>query len=122
MFYTNVRSPVKRKPATASSRRGRLPAIHRRGCAEGPPRLLDGTDPSADPTTGIGETRSVARRIVIGVMVGAGLAIGVAWGLKSAIAYFSLLAIVVVLVWGAAAGGDFIADVSRRRFDDRDRP
>jgi len=64
----------------------------------------------------------VARRIVLGVLVGAGVAIGVAWGLKSAIAYFALLAIVIVVVWGAATGGDFIADLSRRRFDDRDRP
>src|SRR5215212_10332483 len=104
MFYTNVRSPVKRAPVAASSRSPsrtatsdpstRLPQKVLRACSTAP-------DPRADPTTGIGDTRSVARRIVIGVMVCAGLAIAVAWGLKSAIAYFSLLAIVVVLVWGA---------------------
>ena len=63
----------------------------------------------------------MARRIALGAFVFAGLAIGVAWGPKAAISYLAVLALAFALVWVAGAGGEFIADVSRRRFDYRDR-
>jgi hypothetical protein len=71
---------------------------------------------------GIGDTWRVARRIVLGTLFAAGVAIGVAWGLKAAVGYFGFLVLALALVWAASAGGEFIADLSRRRFDYRDRP
>jgi hypothetical protein len=63
----------------------------------------------------------MARRIVLGAFVVAGLAIGVAWGPKAAFAYVTVLGLAFALVWAAGAGGELIADLSRRRFDYRDR-
>jgi len=63
----------------------------------------------------------VARRIVLGALLVAGLAIGIAWGPKAGVAYFAVFVLAFALVWGAGAGGEFIADISRRRFEYRDR-
>jgi len=63
----------------------------------------------------------VGRWIVVAVLAGAGAAIAIAWGAAAAVAYLFPLLIAFMVVWAARAGGEFIADASRRRFEHRDR-
>ncbi len=63
----------------------------------------------------------VGRWIVIAVLIGVGVAIAIAWGPTAAVAYLFPLLVAFMIVWAARAGGEFITDVSRRRFEHRER-
>jgi hypothetical protein len=59
------------------------------------------------------------RRIVLVVVVGAGFAIGIAWGWSALAVYAFFAAVAAGLTAAVGLGGDWVRDVSSRRFDDR---
>ena len=58
---------------------------------------------------------------MIAVLAAVGVAITIAWGPTAAVAYLFPLLVALMIVWAAGVGGEFITDVSRRRFEHRDR-
>jgi hypothetical protein len=60
-----------------------------------------------------------ARRIVLGVLVVAGVVICLAWGWSALAVYVFFVAVSGGLTFAAGLGGEWIRDVSSRRFDDR---
>ncbi len=63
----------------------------------------------------------MARWVVIVVLGGIGVAIAVAWGPAAGLAYLFPVGVALMIIWAARAGGEFIADASRRRFEHRER-
>jgi hypothetical protein len=61
------------------------------------------------------------RPIVLGLVAAAGIAIGAAWGLSALAVYAFFAAIAAGLTLAAGMGGEWVRDVSSRRFDDRRR-
>jgi hypothetical protein len=61
------------------------------------------------------------RLVVLALLVGLGLTIATAWGGEALAVYAFFAVLAVVLVYGAAAGGELVQRVSRSRFEDRDR-
>jgi hypothetical protein len=61
------------------------------------------------------------RRVMLGMVAAAGIAIGVAWGLSALAVYVFFVAVAAGLTLAAGLGGEWVRDVSSRRFDDRGR-
>ena len=61
------------------------------------------------------------RRILLGALAAVGIAVAVAWGLQALAVYLFFVAVAAGLTYAAGVGGEWVRDVSSRRFDDRRR-
>jgi hypothetical protein len=59
------------------------------------------------------------RTIVLGALAAVGAAIGIAWGWQALVVYTFLAAVAGGSAFVAGLGGDWMRDVSSRRFEDR---
>ena len=61
-----------------------------------------------------------SRRILLAAVVALGAVVAATLGARAAFVYAFFAAIAVGLAYAAAAGGDWVRDASRGRFDDRE--
>ena len=71
-------------------------------------------------TSGV-EWRRMAARISIALVVGLGLAVLLAWGIRAFVVYAFFALIAGGVSFAAAGGGEWLTRASRGRFDDRHR-
>lgn len=60
-----------------------------------------------------------ARTVVVGIVAVLGVVVGVLWGWSALAIYAFLAAIAAAIGYAAGLGGEWVRDVSSRRFDDR---
>lgn len=61
------------------------------------------------------------RSVVLGGLAAAGVAIAAAWGFQALLVFVFFVALSAGLAYVAGVGGNWVRDVSSRRFEDRRR-